>query len=94
MPGAPPDSAWTTCSLSGEPLRDGEVVACELGRLYNKQSVVEHLLALRGETQSEAVAYQVRARTTGVLARGSAQPRAHNPVRTTPWQRTTGVLQH
>ncbi|POM57625.1 hypothetical protein PHPALM_37835 [Phytophthora palmivora] len=33
-----------TCVLSSEPLRD-PVVACRLGNLFNKQTVLEHLLA-------------------------------------------------
>ncbi|OWZ23349.1 hypothetical protein PHMEG_0001794 [Phytophthora megakarya] len=33
-----------TCALSSEPLRD-PVVACRLGNLFNKQTVLEHLLA-------------------------------------------------
>jgi len=35
---------WTTCAMSAEPLRKGEIVACELGNLYNKSSVIEFLL--------------------------------------------------
>ena len=35
---------WTRCQLSGEPLR--EPCVCDgLGRLYNKESVIKHLLA-------------------------------------------------
>jgi len=34
---------WSVCALSGEPLSN-EIVACELGRLYNRLSVVEFLL--------------------------------------------------
>ncbi|RLN58710.1 hypothetical protein BBJ29_001589 [Phytophthora kernoviae] len=33
-----------TCALSSEPLRE-PVVACKIGNLYNKQAVLEHLLA-------------------------------------------------
>lgn len=33
-----------TCALSEEPLRE-PIVACALGNLYNKQAVLEHLLA-------------------------------------------------
>ena len=54
------DGAWTSCSLSGEPLRETEVVACARGRLYNRQAVLEHLLAMRGAFPEERVAYQVR----------------------------------
>lgn len=35
---------WTTCALSGQPLA-APVVACGLGRLYSKASVLEFLLA-------------------------------------------------
>jgi hypothetical protein len=34
---------WTCCFLSAEPL-ERPIVACGLGRLYNKDSVVKHLL--------------------------------------------------
>jgi hypothetical protein len=34
---------WSTCALSGEALRE-PVVACELGSLYNRESVLEFLL--------------------------------------------------
>lgn len=46
--------------MSGEPLRAAEVVACARGRLYNRQAVIEHLLATRGLAQDERVAYQAR----------------------------------
>jgi len=35
---------WTTCSLTADALRPDEIVACELGNLYNKSSVIEFLL--------------------------------------------------
>jgi hypothetical protein len=54
------DGAWTTCALSGEPLRAAEAVACARGRLYNRQAVIEHVLALRGTFAEERMAYQVR----------------------------------
>lgn len=34
---------WKHCAISQEPLRD-PIMACELGRLYNKESVLEFLL--------------------------------------------------
>lgn len=34
---------WRVCSLSGEPLKE-PIVICELGKLYNRSSVVEFLL--------------------------------------------------
>eukprot|EP01012_Entosiphon_sulcatum_P024857 TRINITY_DN30120_c0_g1_i1.p1 TRINITY_DN30120_c0_g1~~TRINITY_DN30120_c0_g1_i1.p1 ORF type:complete len:265 (+),score=57.42 TRINITY_DN30120_c0_g1_i1:27-821(+) len=40
---------WTTCRRSGEPLRS-PIVACDLGFLYNKDSVLEALLAKAGES--------------------------------------------
>ncbi|GLD92988.1 hypothetical protein PINS_up001580 [Pythium insidiosum] len=33
-----------TCAISGEPLKE-PIVACELGNLYNKEALLEHLLA-------------------------------------------------
>eukprot|EP00850_Spirogloea_muscicola_P021826 SM000263S09813 [mRNA] locus=s263:101151:103189:- [translate_table: standard] len=35
---------WSTCALTGEPLAM-PVVACGLGRLYNRENVVQYLLA-------------------------------------------------
>lgn len=37
---------WRTCSMSGEPLSI-PIVACKKGRLYNKESILKHLLALK-----------------------------------------------
>lgn len=37
------DAQWKHCQLSNEPLRE-PVVACELGRLYNKEAVLNFLL--------------------------------------------------
>jgi len=34
---------WTICALSGLPLRE-PIVACELGKIYNRESVIEFLL--------------------------------------------------
>jgi len=34
---------WSVCSLTGEPLR-APIVVCELGKLYNRTSVIEFLL--------------------------------------------------
>ena len=36
-------AAWRTCSISKEALRP-PVVACRLGRLYNKESIISYLL--------------------------------------------------
>eukprot|EP00899_Mesostigma_viride_P022494 jgi/Mesvir1/3429/Mv11927-RA.1 len=34
---------WESCSISGEPLRD-PIMACYLGRLYNREAILEALL--------------------------------------------------
>ncbi|KAG8201588.1 hypothetical protein JTE90_011254 [Oedothorax gibbosus] len=34
---------WKHCAITQEPLRK-PIVACELGRLYNKEAVIEHIL--------------------------------------------------
>lgn len=44
---------WSTCALSGAPLAS-PVVACFLGRLYNKAAVLEWLLARAGRFEEEA----------------------------------------
>jgi hypothetical protein len=50
-----PDSVrlykWQHCALTQEPL-DKPVVACELGRLYNKEAIIEHLLNQKSEGSS------------------------------------------
>ncbi|KAG2499265.1 hypothetical protein HYH03_002843 [Edaphochlamys debaryana] len=42
-----PATAWSTCALSSQPLRD-PIVACGLGRLYNKEAALQFLLAKKG----------------------------------------------
>ena len=42
---------WRHCALTQEPL-DKPVVACELGRLYNKEAIIEKLLNAKSEGQS------------------------------------------
>lgn len=43
-------SSVTHCALSNERLRNGETVVCRAGQLYNRSSVIEHLLRrTRGE---------------------------------------------
>lgn len=77
------DGAWTSCSLSGEPLRAEEVVACARGRLYNRSAVLEHLLALRGLYAEERVAYQARAGRAALpltVLRRSSVSAARQPV--------------
>lgn len=51
-----PDSVrsykWQHCALTQEPLSK-PVVACELGRLYNKEAIIEKLLSAKSEGKSE-----------------------------------------
>merc|ERR1712029_1072818 len=42
---------WRHCALTQEPL-DKPVVACELGRLYNKEAIIEKLLNAKSEGSS------------------------------------------
>jgi len=44
---------WRHCALTQEPL-DKPVVACELGRLYNKEAIIEKLLNAKSEGKSES----------------------------------------
>jgi len=37
------NTKWTTCALTSQPLKE-PVVACQLGRLYNKDALIEFLL--------------------------------------------------
>lgn len=53
------DTAWNSCALSEEPL-GSDVVACGLGQLYNREAVLEHLLARRGLYASELAEFQAR----------------------------------
>lgn len=48
------------CALTGETLdvSGGDVVACELGALYNKAAMLEFLLARQGRFTSEAATYR------------------------------------
>ena len=43
---------WRHCALTQEPL-DKPVVACELGRLYNKEAIIEKLLNAKSEGTSQ-----------------------------------------
>jgi len=36
-------SLWRTCALTGQPLKE-PIVACELGKLYNRDSIIEFLM--------------------------------------------------
>ncbi|GFS44767.1 replication termination factor 2 [Nephila pilipes] len=42
---------WKHCAISQDPLRK-PIVACELGRLYNKEAVIEHILNKGAATSS------------------------------------------
>lgn len=42
---------WQFCSLSGLRLKE-PIVACQLGRLYNKDTIIEHLLGSKTSNQS------------------------------------------
>ena len=43
---------WQHCALTQEPL-DKPIVACELGRLYNKEAIIEKLLNAKSEGSSQ-----------------------------------------
>ena len=47
---------WSTCALSGEALRE-PVVCCVLGRLYNRERALEHVLTRNGTYTSEEATY-------------------------------------
>ncbi|KAJ3220257.1 Protein RTF2 [Dinochytrium kinnereticum] len=49
------DAKWNCCTLSKEPLQK-PVVGCRLGRLYNKDKLIEFLLDRKGFGEGEAVA--------------------------------------
>lgn len=51
------EARWQFCSLSSLPLRR-PIVACQLGRLYNKEAVLEYLLKKRNS--SEALVPHIR----------------------------------
>uniref|UniRef100_A0A667YEY4 Replication termination factor 2 n=1 Tax=Myripristis murdjan TaxID=586833 RepID=A0A667YEY4_9TELE len=50
---------WKYCALSQEKLRR-PIVACELGRLYNKDAVIEYLLDKSAERPNSEVAVHIR----------------------------------
>ena len=59
-----PDSVrlykWAHCALTQEPL-EKPVVACELGRLYNKEAIIEKLLNAKSEGQtSDKIAHHIK----------------------------------
>lgn len=43
---------WKHCALSSEPLKE-PIVACDLGKLYNKDAVIEYLLNKNSEKKAE-----------------------------------------
>ncbi|KAI5619576.1 protein RTF2-like, partial [Silurus asotus] len=51
---------WKYCSLSQEKLRR-PIVACELGRLYNKDAIIEYLLDKSAERPNTEVVAHIRA---------------------------------
>lgn len=48
---------WSSCALTGEPLRE-PIVADSLGKLYNRESVVQLLLARNGVFTDDAAKYR------------------------------------
>ncbi|KDE04287.1 hypothetical protein MVLG_05245 [Microbotryum lychnidis-dioicae p1A1 Lamole] len=50
---------WHTCALSKEPLRQ-PVVSCALGKLYNKEALISHLLDPASGSDGHAVASHIR----------------------------------
>ncbi|SCV73491.1 BQ2448_7417 [Microbotryum intermedium] len=50
---------WHTCALSNEPLRQ-PVVSCALGKLYNKEALIAHLLDPASGSDGHAVASHIR----------------------------------
>ncbi|GIL64831.1 hypothetical protein Vafri_18685 [Volvox africanus] len=61
--------AWSTCALSSQPLRS-PIVTCGLGRLYNKDAVLQFLLVKKGKVTSPeallAYANQLRVAAGGL----------------------------
>lgn len=53
---------WSHCALSGEPLRQ-PIVCCGLGRLYNREALIEHALAQAGTFVSERSTFAFANRT-------------------------------
>ncbi|KAJ3113306.1 Protein RTF2 [Phlyctochytrium bullatum] len=53
------DAKWNCCALSKEPL-EKPVVACRLGRLYNKDKVLEYLLNRNAFGEGDAVGGHIR----------------------------------
>ncbi|CAI5468900.1 unnamed protein product, partial [Closterium sp. Yama58-4] len=47
------DAAWSACALTGEALRE-PIVVCQLGRLYNRESVLQLLLWRAGVVAEES----------------------------------------
>ncbi|GIL67908.1 hypothetical protein Vafri_21126 [Volvox africanus] len=43
--------AWSTCALSSHPLRS-PIATCDIGRLYNKDEVLQFLLVKKGKVTS------------------------------------------
>ena len=43
---------WSNCALTQEPLKR-PIVACQLGRMYNKQTILEFLLEMKSGNLNE-----------------------------------------
>ncbi|XP_015926313.2 replication termination factor 2 [Parasteatoda tepidariorum] len=50
---------WKHCAITQEPLRK-PIVACELGKLYNKEAVIEHILNKEAAATSENAGHIAR----------------------------------
>lgn len=59
---------WQFCALSGLKLK-APIVACPLGRLYNKDAIIEHLLNSRGQKQNN----QTKGPTVSKTSPGESQ---------------------
>ena len=73
---------WSHCALSGEPLRE-PIVCCGLGRLYNREALIEHALAQAGTFVSDRSTYAYANRTnasSGNVASHVRSLRAFFPV--------------
>ena len=70
-PAAQRRARWSHCALSGEPLRE-PIVCCGLGRLYNREALIEHALAAAGTFVSERSTYAYANRLNASVAGGGA----------------------
>ena len=70
-PAAQRRARWSHCALSGEPLRE-PIMCCGLGRLYNREALIEHALAAAGTFVSERSTYAYANRLNASVAGGGA----------------------